>query len=195
MRAILFLLFPLILVQPSAVFAHKDFKYWENFTPAEKKNLLSHKDVYKDAIAFYNGEFKASDDDRTFRLLDTLTQSDRYLTFYFYLFNQIVTTSDGALSEVMGQYCIRITNRYPAYVFQYLARRYLDGDTSFLLDYADYIGYEFGLSENSKQSLDSFKAEIDTARREHNGIMPDAFLKEQSIFFDAIETAIAAVKE
>ena len=67
---------------------------------------------------YYNGQFKASDDNKTFILLDTLTsKNDYFFPFYFSIFNKIANESDGALSEVMGKYCFKNLYQYPKEIF------------------------------------------------------------------------------
>lgn len=97
---------------------------------------------------YYNGELLPSDDEKTFRLLDLLILKNPDLyPFYFHCLTQICEDSDGALSEIMGPYCIQMIHNYPKGAFSYF------GSDSLNLDrYASFIGYElyfveFGTSD------------------------------------------------
>ena len=84
---------------------------------------------------YYLKKFTASDDSLTFNLLDTLTsRNDHFFPFFFSIFNGILIKSDGALSEVMGDYCFRIVSNYPneIFVFFHYNKEYQKQYTSFL---------------------------------------------------------------
>ncbi|RKD87849.1 hypothetical protein [Mangrovibacterium diazotrophicum] len=66
---------------------------------------LENPNLVVSAKRFYNGEIYPTDDSITFDLLDSLTTNNSELSpFYKLLFDYICDISDGALSEVMGQY-------------------------------------------------------------------------------------------
>ncbi len=136
----------------------KAFVYWENLPGEQKNGVLSSSATLKDAIHYYNGKFKPSDDERTFRFLDSLTRSNNYMrgnetAFYFFVFNDIFMKSDGALAEVMGGYCLQVIVNAPGYVISYLA----DKENLRKL-YAMRLGYEFYFKEKGTSDLKySFK--------------------------------------
>ena len=73
-------------------------------------------------IAHYRGEFKVSDDNATFALLDEVDKaSDQVRPFYFLALCRIVAISDGALSEVMGGYVLGYLEKYPGEAMRLLA--------------------------------------------------------------------------
>ena len=64
---------------------------------------LSHPKVSKTAKDFYYNKFKASDNDRTFSIFDSLnTKNNVTRPFYIFLCSRIMEKSDGALSEFAG---------------------------------------------------------------------------------------------
>ena len=68
----------------------------------------------------YLGKFAVSDDNLTLGILDSL-DSDNSETrpFYFFVAHQILTTSDGALSEVLGFYTLDYLTSYPCEFFRW----------------------------------------------------------------------------
>jgi hypothetical protein len=116
--------------------------YWEDLTERQKDAVLGAGGVSRDAIEFYRGRLRPSDDERTFALLDALTASGvedpSIRAFYFFTFNRICATADGALAEVLGPHCERTVLDRPAYVINYF-RTHKD-----VLDkYAISLGPEF----------------------------------------------------
>ena len=67
---------------------------------------------------------------------------------YFKLFNQIVKQGDGALIEMMGDYCFKIIYNYPTDVFTFFK-----DNTEYLDKYALIIGYEFYFKEQGTSGL------------------------------------------
>lgn len=184
-----------LLSIPQWLFAHKDFKYWEHYTEAEKKAVLSQPDIYPDAVAFYYGKFQAGDDDRTFALLDTITNNKRYLAFHFDLLNTIVRQSDGALSEAMGEHCYQFTNNNPAFVLEYLGTRRMQGDTTLLQLYGSFIGHALSSATHTKGDYIAFKQRLENARKERNQLMPEAFSADLKLLVKYIEETIAEFNE
>ena len=67
---------------------------------------------------YYEEKFQVSDDERTENLLKILTiKNDHFFPFYFFIFNEIVRKSDGALAEMIGSYCFEMIYNYPNEVF------------------------------------------------------------------------------
>jgi len=128
------------------------FVYWENLTEIQKNVIIKSESASKEAIEFYNGKFKIGDNDQTIALLNTLTSTydkDKTAPFYFFLFNQICIKADGALSEILGDYCQRIVLSSPAYVVTYFSR-----NESILKKYAQYLGYELYFKEEGTSTIE-----------------------------------------
>lgn len=92
---------------------------WEQFTKEQQRMVVANLSQDDNARRYYNKEFELSDNDETFALLDQLSNlpNDRKLSaFYIYLFNTILLTSDGALSEAMEEYCCKLFERAPAII-------------------------------------------------------------------------------
>lgn len=111
----------------------------------EQEHFLNNSNVNKLALDYYNGNFKVTDDEQTFRLLDTLTHKNEYFPLYYFLFNKICAVSDGALSEIMGHYCLKMVLNEPSYVINHFAfERKNFGKSPYLYHlYASFIGEEF----------------------------------------------------
>ena len=61
---------------------------------------LNHPGVSETAKLYYKGQFAPYDDDATFAMVDSiLTNNKNTRPFYFFLFNQLMKTADGALAE------------------------------------------------------------------------------------------------
>lgn len=128
------------------------FVYWENLTEIQKNVIIKSENTSKEAIDFYNGKFKIGDNDQTIDLLNTLTSTydkDKTAPFYFFLFNQICIKADGALSEILGDYCQRIVLSSPAYVVTYFSR-----NEGILKKYAHYLGYELFFKEEGTSTIE-----------------------------------------
>jgi len=126
--------------------------YWENLNENQRKDILSSKDVNEEAIELYNGKIKIGDNNKTILLLGTLTsisEKGKTTPFYFFLFNQICIKSDGALSELLGDYCQRIVLSSPGYVINYFI-----GNEDVLKKYAEYLGYELYFKEEGTSTIE-----------------------------------------
>lgn len=120
--------------------------YWNDLSLEEQNKVLSDKTVSPEAVNYYKGFWEISDEGSSFSLLDTLSSSysdNRIKAFYFYIFNQILLKSDGALGEVMGVYCGRVLLGDPYYVLGYLKC-----NPVLYQKYVFEIGAEFALSTN-----------------------------------------------
>ncbi len=65
------LLFLLLLTSIS--FGQIAFNFWELMSQTEKEHFLNNSNINKLALDYYNDNFKVTDDEQTFKLLDTLT--------------------------------------------------------------------------------------------------------------------------
>ena len=140
----------------SVTFGQNGFKYWELMSQNEKEQFLNNSDLDKLILDYYNGNFKVTDDEQTIRLLDTLTHKNDYFQLYYFLFNNICTTSDGALSEIMGTYCLKMILNQPIFVINHFTfERNNFGKSQYLYQlYASFIGEEFYFYNKKMSELD-----------------------------------------
>lgn len=105
-------------------------------------------------IAYEKGMLVPSDDSMTYALLERLTGKDmpEQKEHYFKIFNEIVISADGALAEVMGEYCIRWVQKDCAFVLAYLK-----DNPDMEERYLSYMAYEFLFEEDL---LPTFKKEL-----------------------------------
>ena len=130
-----------------------NYVYWEDLTDNQKDEILNSKVVNKEALAFYKGERQIGDNNKTIALLDTLSSiinsEEKVTSFYFFLFNQICIKADGALSEILGDYCQRIVLNSPEYVINYFIK-----NENVLKKYAQYLGYELYFKEEGTSTIE-----------------------------------------
>jgi hypothetical protein len=128
------------------------FVYWENLTEKARYEVISSDKLYKDAIEYFNGHLTVSDNDRTFALLDSIStlpiNEPLKRAFYFHLFNAICAKADGAVSEILGDYCQNMLLSDTEYVANYLMNN--QGLTKL---YASLLGYELYLTENVSSDM------------------------------------------
>lgn len=97
------------------------------------------------------------DNQITFECMDSLS-ADNVNTreFYFPVFNKIVNKSDGALSEVVGQYIMKYVERFP---MEFAAKSKSLNDEE-LKTWASYVAYELHFSYNTPQQAERWMANI-----------------------------------
>lgn len=126
-------------------------RFWEQYSEAEKSGLLKSGAIETSVVGIYNGSFAIGDNVETFKLLDLLSdykygcsQANAIVdAFYIHCFSKILRMSDGALSEVMGEYCIRIVKKSPEYTISYL-KSHQEIRDAFVI----HIGYEVLCSDS-----------------------------------------------
>ena len=129
--------------------AEQKYPYWENLSEVQKDKILSSNKIGQSVIKLYNGTLSLQDNDESKQLLDTLTNLNGENTpLYFYLFNHICSSPDGAIAELMGEYCQKILLNAPVYVFTYLSK-----DEILLKKYAEYLGYELYFKEEGTSGI------------------------------------------
>lgn len=165
-----------------------EYTYWENISGSQKKEILSSNLVYKDAVAFFEGRFKLSDDNRTFTLLDTISSfrrnNEKFRSFYFYVFSQICIKSDGSVSESLGNYCQRAILNSTEYHLSYFAK-----NKSILNKYAQLIGSELYFKEKGTSTMEfDYKDFKDLLYKKTRG--NKEFSKTLNILFIEIEKAM-----
>jgi hypothetical protein len=126
--------------------------YWEDLTKTEQENILHSLSIYENAVKYYQGIFKVTDNNSTEELLKKIT-SDKNTSletiFYFYIFNQICLKSDGALSETLGEYCMKFMLIDPKFVLPYFQR-----NKNVEKKYAELMGYEFYFKEEGISDME-----------------------------------------
>lgn len=118
--------------------------YWEDLPESQKTQII---DFVSSEIVLQhlNGKIKLSDDSLTFVLLNELSNpNDTLLPLYFYLFNKILEKSDGALSEMVVDYCLEFLVKHTEFVFFYFDKY---NDEQLMNVYALMIGYELYLKK------------------------------------------------
>ena len=122
--------------------------------------------------AYCSGAFQPSDDDKTVEFLRILSQDNNNLfPFYYRIFNYVLKNSDGALSEMLPEYCLLFIKNYPVEVIEDFKKIPYD-----LENYAQMLGYEFYFvnygTSNISMNYDQFKellsSKIDLTNRQTN---------------------------
>ncbi len=77
--------------------------------------------ISKAAKIYYAGKFRASDDDTTFSILDSLrTKSDTNRPFYILLVSKMAKSADGALAEAVFPTCVDFFYKQPDDLIEFL---------------------------------------------------------------------------
>jgi hypothetical protein len=119
-------------------------KYWEDLGSRKKEKFLNDTNTNKLAIDFYYGKFKTSDDSLTIELLDKIIEKKDFNPFYFFLFNKILYSADGAIAELIGEYCYKIISDNNIIVLKYFVRqRKSDTDNTLCIKYGNFLGWKF----------------------------------------------------
>jgi hypothetical protein len=123
-------------------------------------------------IAYCNGTFQPSDDDQTVEFLRILSQENNNLfPFYYRIFNNVLKNSDGALSEMLPEYCFLFIKNYPVEIIEDFKK-----NPYTLENYAQMLGYEFyfvnygtsTISMNYDQFKELLSSKIDLTNRQTN---------------------------
>lgn len=157
MKAFLLFLTTIILFSISS---YGQMKYWEDLSCAQKSEILENcKSVAMKR--FYEGKFVPTDDDKTWELLSELvSSSDSILPLSFYLFNKICIKSDGALSEMVGEFCAKLLAKHSLYILTYFSKeRILKVNKPLWKKYALFVGSELYFKINGSSALEySYKS-------------------------------------
>ena len=81
------------------------FTYWEDISKTEQESILQSPTICKNAVQYYQGSFKVSDNKLTDDFLNKITsgKNTRQETlFYFYIFNQICLNAYGGVGDILG---------------------------------------------------------------------------------------------
>jgi hypothetical protein len=153
-----------------SVSSYGQYKYWEDLNCTQKTEILENckSDPMK---KFYEGKFVPTDDDKTWKLLsEIVSSSDTILPLSFYLFNKISTKSDGALAEMVEEFCAEFLAKHPQYILTYFSKeRLLKAKKPVIENYAMFVGYELYLKKKGisdfKYSYQSYKELLDIASK------------------------------
>ncbi|HYH15226.1 MAG TPA: hypothetical protein VD794_08400 [Flavisolibacter sp.] len=105
---------------------------------------LANKGISKAAKDYYQGKFKAEDNNRAFSILDSIkTNNAHNRQFYLYLATQMMRKSDGALSEELGVRTKAYLEQYPNWALAFLQGKL--ADTSFNGLWAKIIAGEINI--------------------------------------------------
>lgn len=122
------------------------------------ENFLENPKLNEVVKNYYWGRINISDNIETFSLLDTITeQNDMFFPIYFHTLNEIIKMSDGAVAEILGDYCYKMLCNNPGEAFDYLIK-----DRTMLLKYARYLGYEFSFAKDNISSNEIYLKELKT---------------------------------
>lgn len=124
----------------------KDCQYWDDLDENSKSEIIKSIDVDNNIMKLYLHEIKLSDNDMSAAILDTLCSStDGYKRMlYFYVLNENIKNADGAISEMLGGYCIKYVNENTDYALEYFSKH-----QNVANNYADMIAAELYLSDTS----------------------------------------------
>jgi uncharacterized membrane-anchored protein YjiN (DUF445 family) len=121
-------------------------------TEKEKEAKIDTAKIKKYAQQILENKIYPSDDDETFGCMNQLfTENQKDLNLYFNVFRVIVKKSDGALSEVVGQYILNFLKSNP----DFFIKQYSEFDSEEKNRFTGFMAYEFYFSETD------YKAEID----------------------------------
>jgi hypothetical protein len=129
-------------------------KYWEDFSNVQKTEILGNcKSVLMKN--FYDGKFVPTDNEKTWALLnDIISSGDTLLPLSFYLFNKICKKSDGALSEMVVDFCAKYLAKHPKYILTFFSReRYLGVHDPIWKKYSLFVGMELNFKKNGSSAL------------------------------------------
>jgi hypothetical protein len=116
---------------------------------------LNHKDIDSPAKLFYKGKYALYDDEETFRFLESvLTENTETRPFYFFIYNQAMDVTDGALAEYMTSVCRRYLEKYPCEFLLHL------NDKVSKVDLEKWTGF-IGFDVYDKKTFTKFVIDID----------------------------------
>ncbi len=118
---------------------------------------LNHPNISKNAKSLYKCEIVPSDDSCTFAILDSsCTKNAETRPFYLHLLMFMNRISDGALSEVTGQYDFNFLNKYPNEFFDYISE--IKANEA-LHQVISHLGFEF-YAITTKNAFNEFQIDL-----------------------------------
>jgi hypothetical protein len=119
---------------------------------------LNHKAIGETAKLFYKGEYAIYDDEGTFSIIDSvLTDNAETQPFYFFVFNEMLNISDGAISEYMSSRCTNYVRKFPCDFLRY------SSDLIFELDldkWTSFISFDLYEKINHEEFVRTLDKEI-----------------------------------
>ena len=161
--------------------------YWVDLSAKERDSVLSLKQVSPIVSDYYLELFTATDDDLTVHLLDVLTtkqENNGVRALHFFLFNKILMSSDGALSEILGPYAFKMVCEDPEYVLSFLR-----GDKSLEERYVSFIGLELFFDQDNPASkglsMETLKSSF--LKKTSNDKLTQPFLQKIEEYISQVE--------
>lgn len=143
------LLFCLLTFSMTALGAD-NVRFWEQYSEAEKSHVFNSGSIKTSVVGVYDDSLAIGDNEEALKILDFLSDykyghhADGIVdAFYIHCFSKILRKADGALSEVMGEYCMRIIKKSPDYAILYL-KAHGEIREAFVM----HIGFEVLCSDN-----------------------------------------------
>ncbi len=128
------------------IFLFLTFKIYGQ-APLKIEVYLNSEQVSKTAKDFYYGKFKASDNTKTFSIIDSLmTKNNITRPFYIFLVSKMMDKSDGALSEVLVMSCKEFIEFNPNFLIDFLYSDNKIIKNKFYNNWAYLIAGEFMIS-------------------------------------------------
>ncbi len=135
-------------------------------SPENINFYLNNKQISKTAKDFYNKKFKASDDERTLSIVDSLeTRNNSTRPFYIFLVSKMMAHSDGALSEVLGASCKSFLELHPDNLLNFLSSQNKIVNPSFINQWAILIALEFGIECEKQEKTCIKKSLVKTSKK------------------------------
>ena len=100
------------------------FQYWDELSDNSKSEIIKYLNVDENVMMLYLHKITLSDDNVSVAILDTLctqTEGEKRM-LYFYIMNEIVKCADGALAELLCDYCIKYINENTDYALTYFSK-------------------------------------------------------------------------
>ena len=178
-----------LLIQIADYFLHQDnpnscmiYQYWEKLSEKSQSDILKSLHVGDDVMKLYKHQIKMTDDDTSAALLEILCspKNDDERMLYFFLMNEVMKQADGALSEMLGEYCLQFFNENADYVLHYF-----NTDRYIARLYSSFIGTELyynnsSISEYSQQLSQSVN------NKYASSFLP-TFLKDVEHYYNSAE--------
>ena len=103
---------------------------------------LEHEEIDQLSKAYFKGEYQITDDEKTFGIMDSLdTKNESTRPLYFYNMFKMVGATDGALTEIIGQYIADYVAKFPQEFVCYMQQEpfsYREKDYLFLIGFNLY---------------------------------------------------------
>ena len=171
----------------------KEYVYWEKLSASEKSNFISSHNINNLVLDYYKGNLKITDDENTFELLNELVSADSELfPLYYFLFTKICFESDGAVTEILGKYCLQIIMNDPNYVINHFTfeRENIKKDKYAYQLFGEFLGMEMYFKEKGTSDIDYNFAEFKEYLNSHLQIISQQNNNTLSLFCNCISESI-----